>query len=156
MHDGSCIGINYAHRFPKCFRSLHTLLGFSLCTSCRQFNLSLYQFIQFLTCTRIPCIVSHCENGLVRCCLYTGHTCASSSATASMVRQVSFDSAELLEHSPNTETHSTVAPIDLIPTAEICLSQQILAEMSSPTPPSDWLTQKPETLTRRHRPPCKI
>ena len=23
MHDGSCIGINYAHRFPKCFRSLH-------------------------------------------------------------------------------------------------------------------------------------
>ena len=28
MHDGSCIGINYAHRFPKCFRSLHTLLDF--------------------------------------------------------------------------------------------------------------------------------
>ena len=24
MHDASCIGINYAHRFPKCFRSLHT------------------------------------------------------------------------------------------------------------------------------------
>ena len=41
MHDASCIGINYAHRFPKCFRSLHTLLGFSLCTSCHQFN-SLY------------------------------------------------------------------------------------------------------------------
>ena len=38
MHDGSCIGINYAHRFPKCCRSLHTLLGFSLCTSCHQFN----------------------------------------------------------------------------------------------------------------------
>ena len=38
MHDGSCIGINYAHRFPKCFRSLHTLLGFLLCTSCQQFN----------------------------------------------------------------------------------------------------------------------
>ena len=32
MHDDSCIGINYAHRFPKCFRSLHTLLGFSRCT----------------------------------------------------------------------------------------------------------------------------
>ena len=32
--------------------------------------LSLYQFIQFLTCTRIPCRDSHCENGLVRCCLY--------------------------------------------------------------------------------------
>ena len=63
MHDGSCIGINYARRFPKCFRSLHTLLGFSFCTSCRQFNLSLYQFNQFLTCTRIPCRDSHCENG---------------------------------------------------------------------------------------------
>ena len=33
--------------------------------------LSLYQFIQFLTCTRIPCRDSHCENGLVRCCLFT-------------------------------------------------------------------------------------
>ena len=69
----ACIGINYAHRFPKCFKSLHTLMGFSLCTSCRQINQSLYQFVLFLTCTRIPCIVSHCENGLVRCCLHT-HT----------------------------------------------------------------------------------
>ena len=25
MHEDSCIGINYAHMFPKCFRSLHTL-----------------------------------------------------------------------------------------------------------------------------------
>ena len=33
--------------------------------------LSLYHFIQFLTCTRIPCRYSHCENGLVRCCLHT-------------------------------------------------------------------------------------
>ena len=32
--------------------------------------LSLYQFIQFLTCTRIPCRDLHCDNGLVRCCLY--------------------------------------------------------------------------------------
>ena len=38
MHDGSCIGINSAHRFPKCFRSLHTLLRFSLCTWCQQFT----------------------------------------------------------------------------------------------------------------------
>ena len=38
MHDGSRIGINYARRFPKCFRSLHTLLGFSLCNSCQQCN----------------------------------------------------------------------------------------------------------------------
>ena len=38
MHDDSCIGINCAHKLPKCFRSLHTLLGFSLCTSRHQFN----------------------------------------------------------------------------------------------------------------------
>ena len=30
MHEDSCISINYAHMFPKCFRSLHTLLGFAL------------------------------------------------------------------------------------------------------------------------------
>ena len=30
MHEDSCIGINYAHMFSKCFRSLHTLLGFAL------------------------------------------------------------------------------------------------------------------------------
>ena len=33
--------------------------------------LSLYPFIQFLTCTRIPCRDSHFENGLVRRCLYS-------------------------------------------------------------------------------------
>ena len=43
MHEDSCIGINYAHMFPKCFRSLHTLLGFALYfVSSIQF-LSLYQ-----------------------------------------------------------------------------------------------------------------
>ena len=51
MHDGSCIGINYAHRFPKCFRSLHTLLGFSLCASCRQFNFVAVTIYSILTCT---------------------------------------------------------------------------------------------------------
>ena len=36
----------------------------SLCTSCRLIQLlSLYPFIQFLICTRIPCRDSHCENG---------------------------------------------------------------------------------------------
>ena len=29
------------------------------------------KLIYFLTCTGIPCRDSHCENGLVRCCLYT-------------------------------------------------------------------------------------
>ena len=45
---------------------------FLFCTSCYQFNCCYCtKFIQFLTCTRIPCRDSHCENGLVRCCLYT-------------------------------------------------------------------------------------
>ena len=71
MNDDSCIGINYAHSFPKCFRSLHTLLSIFALHFVSPFQLlSLYQFIQFLTCTRIPCRDSHCENGLVRCCLY--------------------------------------------------------------------------------------
>ena len=30
MHDDSCIGINYAHMFPKCFRSLHIVGIFAL------------------------------------------------------------------------------------------------------------------------------
>ena len=38
--------------------------------------LSLYLFSQFLTCTRIPCRDSECENGLVRCCLYTSVGCS--------------------------------------------------------------------------------
>ena len=63
MHEDSCIGINYAHMFPKCVRSLHTLLGFALYFVPSIQLLSLYQFIKFLTCTRIPCRDSHCENG---------------------------------------------------------------------------------------------
>ena len=31
MHEDSSIDINYVHMFSKCFRSLHTLLGFVLC-----------------------------------------------------------------------------------------------------------------------------
>ena len=65
MHEDSCIGINYAHThmFPKCFRSLHTLLGFALC-----FVSSILIFVaviiySILTCTRIPCRDLHCENG---------------------------------------------------------------------------------------------
>ena len=63
MHEDSCIGINYAHMFPKCFRSLHTLLGFALYFVSSIQVLSLYLFTRFLTCTRIPCRDSHCENG---------------------------------------------------------------------------------------------
>ena len=38
---------------------------------CQQFNCcQCTKIIHFLTCTGIPCRDSHCENGLVRCCLY--------------------------------------------------------------------------------------
>ena len=47
MHEGSCIGINYAHMFTKCFRSPHTLLGFALYFVSSIQLLSLYPFIQF-------------------------------------------------------------------------------------------------------------
>ena len=30
MHEDSCIGINYAHMFSKCFKLLHTMLGIAL------------------------------------------------------------------------------------------------------------------------------
>ena len=51
-----------------CFSSFRMLLCLSLCTSCHQFNCC--QCTKFIHCTGIPCRDSHCENGLVRCCLY--------------------------------------------------------------------------------------
>ena len=64
MHEDSCIGINYAHMFPKCFRSFHTLLGSALVLRVVNFNsCRCNHFTQSLTCTRIPCRDSHCENG---------------------------------------------------------------------------------------------
>ena len=62
MHEDSCIGINYAH---MCFRSLYTVLGFALYFVSAIQLLSLYPFTHFLTCTRILCRDSHCENGSV-------------------------------------------------------------------------------------------
>ena len=61
MHEDSCIGINYAHMFPKCFRSLHTLLDFAL-SSCRQFNCCSCYHLLIFSCTRILCGDSHCAN----------------------------------------------------------------------------------------------
>ena len=47
---------------------LHVVVLVALCAefTCCQCT----KLIHFLTCTGIPCIDSHCENGLVRCCLY--------------------------------------------------------------------------------------
>ena len=62
MHEDSCIGINYAQRFPKCFRSIHTLLGFALCFMSSILIIVAVTTYSILTCTRIPCRDSHCEN----------------------------------------------------------------------------------------------
>ena len=40
---------------------------------CAELTCRCTKLIHFMTCTRIPCKDSHCENGLVKCCLYTPH-----------------------------------------------------------------------------------
>ena len=49
--------------FPKCFRSLHTLLGFALFFVSSILVLVAETIYSILTCTRILCRDSHCENG---------------------------------------------------------------------------------------------
>ena len=65
MHGDSCTGINYAHThvFSKCFKSLHTLLGFALYFVSSILILVAVTIYSILTCTRIPGRDSQCENG---------------------------------------------------------------------------------------------
>ena len=74
MHEDSCIGINYvyahSHVFPKCFKSLHTLLGFALCLTSSILILVAVTIHSILTCTQIPCGVYPAKTGLLRYCLY--------------------------------------------------------------------------------------
>ena len=76
MHDGSCIGINYTHRFPKCFKSLHThcwaFRSFlrvvnSMCRCTTLFNF--WPVREFLE------EIHTAKAGLLRCCLYTWKGC---------------------------------------------------------------------------------
>ena len=65
MHEDSFFGINYAHThmFPSVSSHI-THRWVSLCTSCRQFEFFVAVTIySILTCTRIPCRDSNCENG---------------------------------------------------------------------------------------------
>ena len=75
MHDDSCVGINhvYAHThvLPKCFKALHTLLGFALYFVSSILILVAVTIDSILTCTRIPCRVHTTKTDLLRCCLYT-------------------------------------------------------------------------------------
>ena len=71
MHDVSCIGTKLRSLISQVFQVTSHIVGlFALHFVSSIQLLSLYLFIQFLTCTRILCRDSHCENGLVRCCLY--------------------------------------------------------------------------------------
>ena len=45
MHDDSCIGINYAHMFPKCFQVTSHCWDFRSVLRVVNFNLSLYPSI---------------------------------------------------------------------------------------------------------------
>ena len=63
MHEDSCIGITYAHMFPKCFRSLHTIVGFRSVLHVVNAIVVAVTIYSILTCTRFPCRDSHCENG---------------------------------------------------------------------------------------------
>ena len=65
------IGIrNYTQRFPKCFKSLHTLLGLSFCVPKYQFTCCQCTKLIHFQCSS-HCGGSHCESGRVKCCLYT-------------------------------------------------------------------------------------
>ena len=59
--------INYVyaltHVFPKCFKSLHTLLGFAPCFVSSISILVAVTIYSILTCTRMSCTSSPCENG---------------------------------------------------------------------------------------------
>ena len=68
MHDASCIDIWIFQVFHV---TSHVVGIFALHFVSTIQLLWLYQLIQFLTCTRIPRRDSHCEYGLVRCCLCT-------------------------------------------------------------------------------------
>ena len=82
MHEDSCIGINYVyahtHVFPKCFKSLHTLLGSALCFMSSILILVAVTIYSILTCTQIPCRVHTANTGLLRRCLYKSYVCSKS------------------------------------------------------------------------------
>ena len=70
MNEGSCIGTNYAHMFPKCFRSLRTLLGFAMYFVSSIQLLSLYPFINFWPVREFLVEIHAAKTGFLRCCLY--------------------------------------------------------------------------------------
>ena len=65
MHEDSCIGINYAHRFSQVFQVTSHIVEFFAVyfVSSILIVVAVPIFIQFLTCTRIPVRDSHCDIG---------------------------------------------------------------------------------------------
>ena len=71
MHEDSCIGINCAHMFTKCFRSLHTLLGFALYFVSSILIVVAENIYSILTCSRIPCNDSPLRKRVFRGVVFT-------------------------------------------------------------------------------------
>ena len=71
----SCGSIHSVHESLDVLVSFHMLQVIQhvvgLVVLCDEFTCQCTKLIHFLTCTGIPCRDSHCENGLVRCCLCT-------------------------------------------------------------------------------------
>ena len=77
MHEDSCIGINCAHMFPECFRSLHTLLGFALYFMSSIFNYCrCNHLLNFWPVREFLVEIHTAKTGLLRCCLYTSPSVA--------------------------------------------------------------------------------
>ena len=76
MHDDSCITINYAHThvITKCFQVTSHIVGF--CTVLHVVNFNSYRCNHLLNFDLYAnsLLSSHCENGLLRCCLYKHQT----------------------------------------------------------------------------------
>ena len=57
---------------PQVFQVTSHIVGLVvLCAEIPIHLLSMHQTYSLLTCTIVPCRGSHCENGRVRCCIYT-------------------------------------------------------------------------------------
>ena len=72
VHEDKCIGINYAHTTPNCFKSLRTLLlDFALYFVLLIQLLSMFPHIHFSPVCEFLVTVHTAKTGLLRCCIYT-------------------------------------------------------------------------------------
>ena len=63
MHEDSCTGINFASHVPQVFQVTSHIVGFRSVLHVVDSIVVAVTIYSILTCTRIPCRDSHCENG---------------------------------------------------------------------------------------------